>query len=265
MPDDTRSFDFATTPLARLATFAPSIAYPIADALGAMRNRIVRRWPAVAELRSLFPDRDDYPGLAARIGALNERNRVLVRCIVRCGIEPVSPLVSISPELAILEGPNILATFHVGAMQALGPGLEQLSRPVIGFRLGRLYDTGPNLTMESVEGSTESRAASLVRAANHLRAGGFVSLAIDYVTDDFIETRCLGQTLRLAPGAFALARWSGAPIRPVVARWSSSMIHIDVGQSIATPDDAASWLERYLSDSPSELTLGLLRNLLGVS
>jgi hypothetical protein len=36
-------------------------------------------------------------------------------------------------------------------------------------------------------------------------------------------------------------------------------------EAVSTPQAAAEWLERYLLDHPSEMTLGLLRNLLGVS
>lgn len=90
-------------------------------------------------------------------------------------------------------------------------------------------------------------------------------MALDLPESTAIATRCLGHTLPMAPGAFALARWTGAPITPLTARWTTHGIEVRTGTAVATPDEAAAWLERYLVESPSELTLALLRSLLGAS
>lgn len=264
---ESRSFDGAGRLLSELAVSSPRAAYSLAAALGALRNRVTRRWPRADEVQSLFPHLDarEAASVAARIGSLHERNRVLVRSIQRHGLDPVRPFVIASEPFASMTGPRILATFHVGAMNALGPALERLASPVLAFRQGRLFTPRGSLEIQSTEGDEQRRAAVLHRALLHLREGGIVVVALDVVPDLGTETRCLGHMLRLAPGAFALARWSGAPIVPIAARWTASGVRIDAGESVGTPDEAAAWLERYLLESPSELTLGLLRMLLGVS
>ena len=265
---EARSYDGAGRVLAAFAPLRPHAAYAMAAALGALRNRITRRWPAAGEVQALFPRIDSHTAevIAARIGALHERNRVLVRCVLRDGLAPVRPLVHATESLVTLTGPRILATFHVGAVHALGPVLERLRAPVLAFRSGVLFAPGQRLEVLSTIGDEKTRAAVLHRALMHLRGGGIVLLALDVVQDQFVQTRCLGRALRIAPGAFALARWSGAPILPVTARWqSSSEIRVDAGEPVSNADEAAAWLERYLLGSPSELTLGLLRMLLGVS
>jgi len=264
---DARSFDGAGKLLALLAKSHPRIAYPLAAALGGVRHSVTRRWPSIAEVRELFPHLRS-PGaavVAARIAALNERNRVLVRGILRHGIDPVRPFVSAAEPLATMGGPQILATFHVGALHAIGPALERLRPPVLAFRSGALFSPAASLRVQSTEGNEQMRAAALHGALLHLRQGGIVVMALDVVPDRGIETRCLGHTLRMAPGAFALARWTGASVIPIAARWTSSGIRVRSGQSVSTPAEAAAWLEDYLLESPSEITLGLLRMLLGVS
>ena len=235
--------------------------------LGALRNRVTRRWPTASEVRTLFPRLSASAAavLAARIGGLHERNRVLVRCIERHGLDPVRPIVSVSDALSAITGPCILTTFHVGAVHAIGAALEQLRSPVLSLRAGRLFEPRPPLEVLSTLGNAEARAAVVLRAQQQLRDRGIVVLALDVVQDQFIGTRCLGRTLRIAPGAFALAQRSGAPIVPMTARWERSAVRVDIGEAIVTPGDVAAWLERYLLASPSELTLGLLRMLLGVS
>jgi lauroyl/myristoyl acyltransferase len=239
----------------------------MAAAFGVLRHRVTRRWPAEAEVRALFPHLDSgaIAETAVRISALEERNRLLVRAIEARGIEPVRAFTAASESLATLQGPAILGTFHVGGLHAIGAVMGRLHSPVLAFRTGLLFTPRDSLQVESTEGNEQTRAAALHRGLLHLRRGGLLVLALDAVPDRGIETRCLGRPLRLAPGAFALARWTEAPIIPLVARWTSNGVLVDTGESLRTPQDAATWLERYLLASPSETTLGLLRTLLGVS
>lgn len=261
-----RPFDAPGRMLARLAVKRPGLAYPLAGALGALRNRLTRRWPSTREVRSLFPHlgRRSAARVASEIGALHERNLVLVRSILRDGIEPVRPIVSAPQSLVSTSGPCILATFHVGALHALGAALERFHTPVLSFRQGTLFTPRGALEVQSTEGDERQRAAALHRALLHLRDGGIVVVAIDVTTGTSIATPCLGHTLRLAPGAFALSKWTAAPIVPVVARWTREGIAVIADDPLAhaTPEAAAAWLERYLLASPSEITLGLLRSLL---
>jgi hypothetical protein len=264
---DDRSFDGPTKLLARIAATNPRFAYSLADRLGALRNRVTGRWPTAAEVRTLFRhlDKRSAADIAARIGALHERNRVLVHCVVRHGIASVRPLVFASENFESIRGPMILATFHIGAVHAFGPALERLPSPVLAFREGAIFSPGGALEIQSTLGGEQARAGALHHALRHLTSGGIVLLALDAARGAATEVQCLGRRLRIASGAFALARWTSAPIQLVAARWKGHRVAIETAEAVSTPDDAARWLERYLLEAPSEMTLGLLRNLLGVS
>jgi hypothetical protein len=270
-PAVTRGYDLLFDPprglLARAAVTHPRAAYRMAAAFGALRHRVTRRWPAPSEVRALFPHLDSRAAAetAVQIAALEERNRVLVRSICRFGIHPVRAVTSAAEALVTMEGPGILGTFHVGALHAIGSVLERLRSRVLAFRSGTLFTPVDSLQVQSTEGDEQMRAAALHGALLHLRRGGLVVLALDVIQDREIETRCLGRCLRLAPGAFALARWTGMPIIPLVARWTSSGVRVETSEAVGTPEEVAMWLERYLLESPSQITLGLLRTLLGVS
>jgi hypothetical protein len=259
-----RSFDGASRVLAALLPRAPGTARLLASAIGGLRNRVTRRWPETAEVRALFSPATPWSALriAAGMGGLHERNRMFVRAIARHGVEALRPLVELGPGLYELRGPAILATFHVGAVHAQAPALERLQAPVLALRRGPLFAERPRLAVVSTAGDEEQRALALHRARRHLEAGGMVALALDHPPGPVIETRCLGRTLALAPGAFALANWTGAPILPLTARWTSRAVRVDSGPQVDSPPAAAQWLERYLVESPSETTLGLMRALL---
>lgn len=199
------------------------------------------------------------------MGALYERNRVFVHSILRHGLEPSRSLITAAESFRSIRGPRIVGTFHVGAVHAFGPALERLASPVVAFRSAPIFAPGGALEILSTDGDEQLRAGALHRALLHLRGGGVVFLALDIATGEAIETRCLGHNLRIAPGAFALARWTGAPVELAVARWNGHRIGIETGDSVSTPGEAAGWLERYLLERPSEISLALLRNLLGVS
>jgi hypothetical protein len=131
----------------------------------------------------------------------------------------------------------------------------------------------------STEGDEQSRAALFHRALVHLDRGGFVALALDAVQGSALRVSCLSRPLALARGPFALARLTGVPLVPLVARWRSGRVEVLLGETLAPPGQeagteawesalaasAARWLESYLLASPGELGLGLLRNLLGLT
>ena len=261
-----RSFDGGGRLLGRLTVSHPADAYRLAAWLGAFRHRLTRRWPTTGEVQALFPHLEPRAAtaVATRIAALHERNLLLVRTIVGDGIDPVRPLVSVAESLTTMQGPKILGTFHIGALHAIGAALERLRSPVLELRSGTLFAPRAPLQVQSTEGSDQQRAAALHRALRHLRDGGLVVMTLDVVADRGFDTACLGHPLRVAPGAFALARWTNAPIVPVVSRWVSSGIHVHSDEPVRSPDEAAQWLERFLIASPSEITLGLLRILLGL-
>jgi hypothetical protein len=157
----------------------------------------------------------------------------------------------------------------VGAVHAFGPALERLPGPVLALRQGALYSPKPPVEIVTTEGDDQQRAATFQRALARLSEGGFVVLALDVVPGSGLRVPCLGRTLELARGPFALARLANVPLVPFVARWRRGGVDIELGETItgepenALAVSAARWLERYLLDSPAELGLGLLRRLLG--
>jgi hypothetical protein len=276
-----QGFDRLEAILGRLAERRPLLALSAAGVVGASRNRLSRRWPSTGEVRALFPHLGRVAAalVAARIGALEARNRVQVRCVARAGLAPLRPLVSVADTLLALRGPGILATFHVGATHALGPALERLAAPVLALRLGSLAAVRSPVESVTTEGDEQQRAAVFYRAKRQLDDGGFVAMAVDVVRGAWIETACLGRPLRLARGAFALSALTAAPIVPLVSRWSRRGAHVVAGEPLrpvhragtaidsraseqALAVAAAAWLEQYLLGAPAELSLGLLLGLL---
>jgi len=275
-----RIFDSLERRLDWLARRDLQRALSTAAALGQVRNRLSRRWPDPEQVRSLFPhlDRSTAARIAWSIGGLEARSRLLVTMIQGRGLEPVRPLVRLPESWTTLRPPLILGMFHVGAIQALGLALEQLPGPVLALRHGALFASRPPLELATTEGNEQSRAALFHRALAYLGRGGFVALALDVAQGPALRVSCLGRPLMLARGPFALARITGAPLVPLVARWRSGGIEILLGETLAAsgheePEawegslaaSAARWLESYLLASPGELGLGLLRNLLGLT
>lgn len=254
----------------RLAAGSPRLALSAAAALGNLRNRLSRRWPSPEQVQALFPhlEKDAAARVAWRIGGLEARNRLLVGHIRRAGLEPVRPLVR-TPAFDALQPPLILGTFHVGAVHALGAALEHLPGPVLALRHGPMYRPRPPVEIETTEGDDQRRAATFQRMLAHLEHGGFVVTALDVAPGASLRVPCLGRTLTLARGPFALARITGATIVPLVARWRGGEVEIETGRPLKATEtearlaeSAARWLERYLLGSPAEIGLALVRNLL---
>jgi hypothetical protein len=272
-----QTFDALERGLERLAADHPRLALSAAGAFGSLRNRLSRRWPSPAQIQALFPHlaAGEASRVAWAIGATEARNRLLTERIRTSGLAPVRPLVRAPAVFADLRPPMILGFFHVGPVQALTAAVERLPGPVLILRLGLLSLPEPPVAVLSIEGDGQRRAAALRRAIAHLSAGGFVVLAFDAAPVPGLGATCLGHTLDVARGPLALARLTGAPLRPMVARWRRNWVEIEVGEELAAAKEeilesalaaaAARWLERYLLDSPGELGLGLLRALLGLT
>ena len=231
-----------------------------------MRRSVCRR-------SALFPHLapNDGKRIAASIGALSERNEVFVRNLKRSGTDAVRPLLEIPDAFAALGGRCILITFHVGAVHAIGLALESLGRPVLALREGKLVPLRPPVVSCSTRGNDVARAAVFLRAVDSLKRGDIVCLAVDLTPGAPLQTTCLGRPLPLARGAFALARVTGARVVPVVARWTPNGMRLVVGDALegsteaSLADAAARWLDDYLRESPEQVTLGLLRELLARS
>ncbi|HVR95597.1 MAG TPA: hypothetical protein VMW27_03215 [Thermoanaerobaculia bacterium] len=266
-----QAFQALESGLASLAARHPAPALSTAATLGWFRNLLSRRWPAPEQIRTLFPHLTHSAAarVAWSIGGLEARNRVLAACILSAGLGPVRPLVRTPPDFAALRPPLLLGTFHVGAVHALGPALERLPGPVLALRHGLLYSPDPPVEIVTTEGDDQQRAAAFQRALTRLGSGGFVVLAVDVVPGSGLQAPCLGRTLELTRGPFALARLAKVPLVPLVARWRRGGVDVELGEPISGEEESvlaaatARWLERYLLDSPADLGLGLLRRLLG--
>jgi hypothetical protein len=261
------AFDRIEQLVARAAPRFPRSAFVVARAAGALRQRLSRQWPSAGQVALLFPhlDRPEAARLAARIAAQEAMNRVLAAAVRRDGIDYVQPLIAASAPVAAIRGPAILAIFHAGSVQALGAVLERMSAPVLAFREGLLFPPKGTLAVETTKGDALHRAGAFHRALAHLRQGNFVALAPDVVPGASIDVPCLGQTLRLSRGPFALARLTGAPLVPLIARREGHVIAAIAGDPIPAGDDETAlamalgaWLERYLTAHPEDLSVALI-------
>jgi len=173
-----------------------------------------------------------------------------------------------------LSPPLILASFHVGPHQALAAVLRALPADVLGIDRGQFAPRGDFTLLPAGEDEWE-RARTFHRALAGLRAGAFVFVDLDaHDPEEFdvstIDAPVLGRTLPLARGAFALARISGTPIVPLVARWRGTAIEVVIGDAIpavASERDmalaAGAWIDGYLRDRPGEISVFLLERLRG--
>lgn len=255
------AFHFLTRSLSRIATHWPAAALHGADLLGLA----LRAGAPEDDVRLLFP----HLPLAARRRIVRRshesamRNLLVFEILRHHGLPPVRSMVIPSDALAALRPPAIIGLFHVGPVTAMAPAVEQLRGNVFVLRRSSLsLERAPNITVETAEGDEQRRALAFYRALERLKAGEFVTMALDPEQAFRIPAPCLGQTLQLARGPFALARIAGVPIVPVVPRWHGARIEIEVGEPIeaAAHEDqlaaaAAAWLERYLLAHPDELTL----------
>ncbi|HEY3567704.1 MAG TPA: hypothetical protein VGP73_07205 [Thermoanaerobaculia bacterium] len=269
-----QAFDALEKGLAGLAERRPRLALASAAAAGHLRNRLSRRWPSPQQVRTLFPGLDERAAerVAWSIGGIEARNRILIDRIRMAGNGPVAPLIRTRESFSALRPPLILGFFHTGAMQALSAAIERLPGPVLALRQGLLHPPRPPVRIESTEGDGQRRAAAFQSALDHLGAGGFVVVALDVVPGPGLRVPCLGRTIELARGPFAMARLTGTPLLPLAARWRGGEVEIETGDPLAAPPAAAPeawesalaaaaahWLERYLLGSPAEVGLSLLR------
>jgi hypothetical protein len=273
------AFDVLERRLAGLAERRPRLALSSAAAAGHLRNRLSRRWPSPEQIHALFPGLDEWAAerVAWSVGGIEARNRLLIDWMRRAGTAPVGPLVRTRESFSALRPPLILGFFHVGAAQALSVAIERLPGPVLALRQGLLHPPRPPVRIASTEGDGQRRAAVLQRALVHLDQGGFVVVALDAVPGPGLRVPCLGRAIELARGPFAMARLTGAPLAPLVARWRGGEVEVEAGEPLAAPAEpepeawekalaaaAGHWLERYLLGSPAEVGLGLLRALLRI-
>jgi len=249
--------------LAALATWAPSLAFRISDFIASLV------WP-----RFTFERAETLFGLSRRdarrvtVHTRNAllRNQILRQMLVSGDLESARHLVVPTQSLEALRPPIILGTFHLGALLALGAALERVPGRVLVLRRRVSGAAVPSrLTIELTEGDEQHRARVFYRALDWLRGGDSVFMPLDPEEAVRIAVPFRGRSLLLARGPFAMSRIMQVPIVPIIARWRGSRIEIIVGDPIAPADDeaaiaaeAAAWLERYLLESPLDISKRIL-------
>jgi lauroyl/myristoyl acyltransferase len=248
--------------LGGLASRSPRAGFLAADALAAMWAASSRH-PNRADLRALFPDLANETATLRRIWRTHARTLLLGGWIRRDRMKPLHLLVRENVALRELRPPMILGTFHIGPTLGLGVLTERLHGETLVLR-GTQFPLDRAATPRNVDtmaGTEQQRAATFHRAIERLRADGFVILALDPREAQRISAPFFGGTLQLARGPFAMARIARVPIVPIVARWDGDEIELIVGDALPVANDetalatsAAQWLERYLRESPGELS-----------
>jgi hypothetical protein len=192
------------------------------------------------------------------------RNRLLTEAIKIYGYDKrIAALALPHPSLAALQPPAIITTFHVGVLPMLGFALEQLPAPVLIVR--RHPGGTPHSSFErgATRGTEQERALLFHRCVNFLRSGRFVMIAADPFPTErgALATPFRGGIIRLTRGPYALARITGAPLIPLVARWRGARVEFVVGDAVpaakeeaAMAREMASWLDRYLTEAPEEMS-----------
>jgi lauroyl/myristoyl acyltransferase len=228
---------------------------------------------APERLAEAFPDLPPDALLAVRrrtwAGFL--KGEAIEAAMVRAGRRGYPP-VRMNPAFAALEPPVILVTFHIGPYQAIGAALRLLPGDVVALTRDQ-YKRQADVTLLPGGENERQRVRAFRRALSTLRSPGFVLITVDAVTPgDYevssVEAPLLGGTILLARGAFALARISGAPVVPVIARWRGTELELVLGDAISPTLDetamaaaTAQWAESYLREFPGEVSVFVLERL----
>lgn len=268
------AFDGLERALLTVGLHFPALGLAGAGVIGALRNRLSRRWPSptlVRDVLGLAPRR--AARIAVQIGALEARNRLYVSLLQEQGAAALRAVARWADPHAAgdLRGPAILVTFHVGALHALATALAAAPQPQLLVRWSRLYEPPPGSSIALTGGTLEERAALLRRGLAILERGGIVVTALDGEHGAHLESRCFGRVLRLGRGPFFLALETGAPVRPLVALWAGHRARVELGAPLASGSGderqpglaraAGAWLETFLRRHPAQASLGLLRRL----
>lgn len=238
-------------------------------AVGRLRAALSGRWPSAGEVAALYgTGRIENRRTALGIAANEARNRLVLRRTSGRALASFAPRVRFEDEAAAadIQAPVVLVTAHVGALYLLAAGLDRLWTERLALRWSALHQTAPGEDSAFTSGPVVSRTEALRRGLESLRQGKVVVTALEGPHGTGEPGRLLGRRLELGRGGFALARLAGVRIAPVAALWERNRVHIAVGTPIETtaeaPAEMARWFEALLRRSPSQMSLGLLRQLL---
>jgi hypothetical protein len=156
---------------------------------------------------------------------------------------------------AAFQPPLVIAGLHAGPFTGVGALLEQLPGEVLVLNYSPVARS--RLVPCAVGTDRWDRAAAFRRAIRTLRSGGFVYVMVDAnELPSTIGVTMFGRPTRLARGAFALARITGAPIVPILTRWQGARIEVVAGEPLAPGDEVAmahataAWIEGVVRSSP---------------
>jgi hypothetical protein len=227
--------------------------------------------PAGRDVRALLPDLTSARAReAARASAaLRLQNLAAIALARRDGLASLAPLLddacSDRPPLLSRTRGIVLAGWHVGAHFGVTAALHR-------------WGVAPYVLRDRWIADGQARARVLREAVDVIRQGGVVLVVADGPAGvSTAPLPCLGRRIVLRRGGFALARLTGAPMAPVVARWTAAGRittrldePLDAGGSGADGDErehalaaaAAAWLDGYVRARPEDLWPYTLRNLL---
>jgi len=250
-----------------VANRSPGLAYASLGGLARIPAPTRDRQIPPRRIAELFPHLSaaEVQATARRSWTNRLRDGTLTATRRRYGLEALRALVVDNPEVRALRAPLILASFHVGALRAMGAVLEQLPGETALMAGGIGHDIPRNITpLMTGEGQPDC-IRMFLRARQALAAGAFVFVPLDGPFGTRVHAPLLGAKVGLGRGGLALARHAQVPIVPLVARWEGLRIVSIVSDAIAPEesDDAtaasvARWLERYLLEHPGELSKHLL-------
>ncbi|HEX7808808.1 MAG TPA: hypothetical protein VF608_08785 [Thermoanaerobaculia bacterium] len=242
---------------------------------------ITPRWPDVAlrvcdllapvvfaplsrdRVREIFPHIDDATmnELLAQGRRTAMRNFMLAESIRLYDYPALRKVCVPNEAMRTLPTPLILGTFHLGALPAIGAGLEILPANVLVVRsTPKVANVHDNLIIEMTRGDEQHRARLFHRGLQFLREGKYVFLPLDPEESTRVAAPFRGRTMQLARGPFAMSRITNTPILPLVARWNGRRIEFVIGDVIPAGEEdvtaaaAAAWLERYLDEHPLDIS-----------
>ena len=223
--------------------------------------------PAAGRLPEVLPELppSELRRARRRLRSSEWRTRALSVVMNTATGEPALPPFELEGTLPDQDRPAVYVSLHIGAMPTLAAFLRDLPREVAA--LHRMdWGLPSKVTGVYVARNEAARVAGFHRALATLRGGGHVFIPIE---GDTVRVPLLGRSLLVARGPFALARLSGAPIVPLLARWSGGRARIHAGHPIAAGRDEqamalklACELDRYLRAHPGEIDDWLLKGLI---
>lgn len=256
------------------------LAFRCAAAFGRVAHTALSLEPSIEDVADAYGlDKAEATRIARESSARHQQTRLLMTLLRRHGIASLARSFDFDPSsLAALarasaDAPLIFLTCHAGPVFALGCAFSRLGiRPLAIRRTNGWYPATPGIDLAPSDGPGESRAAAFASGLSRLRDGGLVLMAAD--ARGFSTTHAVpffGRGVAPARGPFALARMTGAPIVPIVARdTSQGSVTLLLGEPLqvqgrgtgaesALAAAAMAWFESYISRHPEELWVGSLR------